>query len=107
MKNKIESKIINDKVKLIELKRQHKGKITYEEFALLLSINEELDFEYNNILYGIIHNPPKVFIGINVVYNEDKCTTERFEEYSNVEEMLNNFEINGKTIKDIWENVEF
>lgn len=91
------TEVLNEMVKLIELKRKRKEKITYEE----------LDFVYNGIVYSIIHNPPKVFIGINVVYNEGKYVTEKFEEYLDIEDLLKNFRIHAKKIKEIWNDVAF
>jgi len=94
---------LNDKVKKIDAKRQRKENLTYEEFVLLLSINEELDFEYSGILYSIVHNPPFVFLGRNVVYENGKYTTEKVAQYSTVFDLLDLTRIDNKAIKDIWE----
>ncbi|MFQ9737678.1 MAG: hypothetical protein ACLR06_08055 [Christensenellaceae bacterium] len=78
---------------------------SYESFVLRLISNEELDFKYKDILYSIIHNPPYVYLGINVTFDNKEYKTEKVERYLSIFELLDQFRIDGKRIREFWEDV--
>lgn len=80
-------------------------KETYESFALRLICNEELEFKYKDIVYSIIHNPPYIYLGRNVIFCNDEYKVEKWEQYSSIFELLNNFTIDGKKIRELWDDI--
>lgn len=78
---------------------------TYESFVLRLNRNEELDFKYKDILYSIIHNPPYVYVGRNVRFDNNEYTTEKVEQYLSIFQLLDQFTIEGKKISEIWGDI--
>lgn len=81
------------------------SKQTYESFLLKLISNEELDFKYKDIMYSIIHNPPYIYLGRNVIFCNHEYKTEKWEQYSSISQLLENFTIGGKKIKELWEDI--
>ena len=80
-------------------------KQTYENFVLRLMHNEELDFKYKGIMYSIIHNPPYIYLGRNVIFCNREYRTEKVERYSSIFQLLDNFTIEGRRIKEIWADI--
>ena len=85
--------------------RKMMDKQTYESFLLRLINNEELDFKYKDIMYSIIHNPPYIYLGRNVIFKNNEYKTEKVEQYSSIFELLDKFTINGKKIKELWKDI--
>lgn len=78
---------------------------TYESFVIRLINNEELDFVYKDIMYSIIHNPPYVYLGRNVIYRNGEYITEKFEQYLSIYQLLDQFTIEGKKLRELWDYV--
>lgn len=78
---------------------------TYQILLLRLMNNEELDFEYNDIRYSIVHNPPYIYLGRNVIFRNNEYKTEEVEQYSSIFELLDQFTIEGKKIKELWKDI--
>ncbi len=77
-------------------------KHAYDNFLLRLINNEELEFKYKGITYAVVHDPPYVYIFRNVIFANKKYTTESYERYSSIYQLLDSFKIDGKKIEDIW-----
>lgn len=71
------------------------------DLLVRLMCNEELDFEYNGVTYGIVHNYPYVYLCGNVIYSSDGCKSDLIGEYSSIFDLLDNARIEGKTIEEI------
>ena len=81
--------------------------MSYEEFVIMLSTNDELYFYYNKREYRVEHHGE-----INVYmcvyrYEDDKKILERSEEFNSIIELLTDFRIEGKSIYEIWPDVLF
>lgn len=81
------------------------NKQTYESFVLRLISNEELDFKYKNIRYSIIHNPPYIYLGQNVTFFNHEYKKEKWEQYSSIFQLLDEFKIDGKKISELWDDI--
>ena len=80
-------------------------KQAYESFLLRLFSNEELDFKYKDIRYSIIHNPPYIYLGRNVIFCNGEYETEKWEQYSSISQLLDKFAIEGKKIRELWADI--
>jgi len=80
-------------------------KHTYESFLLRLMSNEELDFKYKDIRYSIIHNPPYVYLGQNVIFSNNEYKTEKVEKYLSIHQLLEQFTIEGKKLRELWDDI--
>lgn len=81
--------------------------ITYEEFVIMLSTNDELYFMYNGREYQIEHTGKGIVHMCVSRFDNDGIILERNEKFSSIIDLLNNFEIDGKRIHEIWSNVYF
>ena len=81
--------------------------ISYEEFVIMLSTNDELYFMYNGREYQIEHTGYDVVHMCVTSFENGKITLERNEKFSSIIDLLNNFEIEGRKIHEIWSNVYF
>lgn len=81
--------------------------MSYEEFVIMLSTNDELYFMYNGKEYQIEYS------GKDIVYmcvsrlEDNRVILERNEKFNSIIELLNDFRIEGKSIHEIWSNVYF
>lgn len=91
----------------IHNKYTSKQKITYEEYVILLSTNDEIWFCYNNKMFQVTH-PTEYSVLVYIVDCMDVrvCKGETLE-YSNIIEMLQEYKIDGKRICEIWDKVYF
>ncbi len=81
-------------------------RISYEEFALACLENWELDFGYRGVDYEVVlGGGDKVIFFVDIKYKDGQCTWSKEEHYSNAAEMLEKVRIDGKTIKEIWDDV--
>ena len=81
--------------------------ITYEEFVIMLSTNDELYFMCNGREYQIEHTS-KEFVHMCVSkFENNEIILERNEKFSSIIDLLQNFKIDGKRIHEIWSNVYF
>ena len=79
--------------------------ITYEEFVIMLSTNDELWFGYDGCEYFIEHTGPNLVSMCVTRLNGPRDVMERCEQFVSVIDLLDNFRINDKRIRDVWENV--
>lgn len=80
-------------------------KETYESFVIRLNNNEELDFKYKDTIYSIIHNPPYIYLGWDVISGNNEYKTEKWEQYSTILQLLDEFTIAGKKLKELWDDI--
>jgi len=71
--------------------------ITYEELKELLLIGHEIEFEYNKKRYSI--NCGQDYWYLTEYYNKNQ-------EFKTTEELLEKGRIEGKSLEDIWSNVD-
>ena len=81
--------------------------LTYEEFVIMLSTNDELYFMYDEKEYQVEHTGKDIVHMCVTRYEDNKEILERYEKFSSIIELLNNFKINGKSLYEIWPNVHF
>ena len=84
-----------------------KQKITYEEYVIMLAVNDEIWFCYNNTVYQVDYGIPNVTAMYITEYNGIQKVSERSENYSSIIELLDKFRIEGKRIREIWDDVTF
>jgi len=72
--------------------------MTYEEMANSLSFGEEYNFYYNNEEYWISKNKEGNYL-TKVSDGSTQC-------FPNSEELLENAKIDGKTIKELWDDIQ-
>ena len=92
--------IINDKY-------QEKQKISYEEYVVLLSTNDEILFCYRDKMYQITHPTDDVTIMYTLECEDITSLVEKSKEYSDIIDLLLNYQIEGKRIIQIWPDVYF
>ncbi len=84
-----------------------KQKITYEEFIILLSTNDELIFYIGDIKYQIIYESDNVVAMYVTNYSESREKNLNIVRYGSLNDLLAKFKIEGKNIKDIWDRISF
>lgn len=82
-------------------------KITYEEYVIMLATNDEIWFWYHDAEYQVDHGLPDCTCMYITKYEDDQKVSERYEKFTSIIDMLQNFRVEGKAIKDIWYDVEF
>lgn len=108
MESPYESLSIQDKLEIAYDKYFKLEKISYAEYELLaLFANDEIWFCYKNTVYQIDHGLPNIITMYITKYKNKQKISERSENFSTVAELLNKFTIDGKTIKEIWDDVTF
>ncbi len=80
--------------------------ITYEEFVVMLSTNDELYFMYNEKGYQIEYYDKSTYMCVSRCEN-NKFIIERTEQFNSLIELLSNFKIDGKSIHEIWSDIQF
>lgn len=81
--------------------------VSYEEFVIMLSTNDELFFMYNGREYQIEHSGNDIVYMCVSSYENNRSILERNEKFNSIIELLNDFKIDGKSIHEIWSNVHF
>ncbi len=81
--------------------------MSYEEFVIMLSTNDELYFMHDEKSYQIEHFDEYTVYMCVSRYENNKFILERNEKFSSIIELLNNFKIEGKRIHEIWSDVQF
>ena len=81
--------------------------ITYEEYVIMLATNDELWFWHNNAEYQVIYSIPNTTTMYVTKYDGDKKVSEHSENFKSIIDMLENFRIDGRCIRDIWSDVSF
>jgi len=99
----MKKKILNNAYKKF-FKDEH---ITYEEFVIMLSTNDELYFNYNEREYQVEYVGGKsVYMCVTKLEN-GKTILERKERFNSLIDLLTHFKVDGKTIHEIWPSVRF
>jgi hypothetical protein len=97
-----------EKIELIYERYMKKQRITYEEYVLILmTTNDELWFCYDDTVYQVDYGIPGITAMYITKFNRKQKISERSENYSSVIDMLDKFKIEGKTIKEIWDDITF
>jgi len=107
LKKRFDELSVDEKIELISNKYYNKQKITYEEYVILAMTNDEIWFWFNNTEYQIDHGLSE-FTSIYITeFKENKKISERSENFTSIIELFEKFRIDGKNIKEIWDNVNF
>jgi hypothetical protein len=88
-------------------KYQKREKISYEEYVVLLTTNDEIWFSLNNKVYQVDHGAPGITSMFITEFDGSNKISERSEDFSSIIDMLHHFKIEGKTIKELWDDVAF
>ena len=83
------------------------NKKEYEEFIADLLCNDEFEFEYKGVEYGIMHNPPYVYIGWDPVSYDNTYGNKKYMQYSSISQLLNEFTIDGKKLDEIQSDIKW
>lgn len=99
---------LNELIELIDQKYLKKEKIFYEEFILLSLVYDNVYFVYHQTEYQIDRGLPDI-TSLFIIEHSKKLNKElkKEEKYCSVFELFNEVRINGKTIKEVWEDVTF
>ena len=98
---------IEERIEIAYEKYYNKQKVTYEEYVLMLATNDEIYFLYANNEYQIVYDSSE---SVSMCITEFKGTQKvsgRSESFSSIIELLDKFIIEGKRIRDIWDEVTF
>ncbi len=99
---------LDEQIELIDYKYQKKEKMYYEEFLLLSLIYDNVYFIYCQTEYQIDTSLPDITSLFIIEYDEKlNKKFQKEEKYCSVFELFNKARINGKTIKEIWNEVAF
>jgi hypothetical protein len=79
--------------------------VTYEEFVIMLSTNDELWFGYDGCEFFIEHTGPNIVSMCITRLDGPRDVMERCEQFASIIDLLDNFRINDKRIRDVWESV--
>ena len=80
---------------------------SYEEYVIMLSTYDELYFMYHEKEYQVEHHGDgSVYMCVSR-YENNIMILERSEKFNSIIELLNNFRIEGKLIREIWQNISF
>lgn len=102
-----ESLSIQEKLEIAYDKYHKHEKISYAEYEMMaINTIDEIWFFYNNTEYQIDYGLPNITAMYITEYDGKQKVSERSENYSSVIELLDQFRIDGKTIKEIWESVK-
>ena len=104
---KITKKHINTVLDDAYRKYYNNQKITYEEYVLMLATNDELWFWHNDTEYQVIYVIPNMTTMSVTKYDGNKKVSERSENYKSIIDLLQNFRIDGKCIRDVWDEISF
>jgi len=81
--------------------------MTYEEFVIMLSTNDELYFMYNGSEYQVEYDDiESVYMCVTRLEN-GKIIMERNERFDSLIDLLTNFKVDGKKIYEIWQDIHF
>ncbi len=83
------------------------NKEDYKEFIAELLCNDELEFVYKGVEYGIMHNPPYVYLCRNVIFINGRYESEKYEAYSTIEQLIAEATFDGKKLDEIQQDIEW
>lgn len=93
---------LKERLELIYDKYLKGQKITYDEYVLLLTTNDEIWFAYKGIEYQVCHESKDATTMVITEFKDGKKVSERSEIFSSTNDLLDKFKIEGKNIRDIW-----
>ncbi len=96
-----------DNIEIAYYKLDNGKPISYEEYILLLSTNDEIWFLYNDTEYQVVHESEQIISMCSTRFERTQRILINCQKYSSLNELLEKFRIDGKTIKEIWNNVTF
>lgn len=88
-------------------KYRSKNPISYEEYVILLSTNDEIWFAYKGLEYQVNHDDLDTTTMVVSKISGGKYTVIRTEKFHSIIELLNNFKVDGLQIKEIWDKTKF
>lgn len=83
------------------------NKEDYKKFIAELLCNDELEFVYKGVEYGVMHNPPYVYLCRNVIFINGKYESEKYEAYSTIEQLIAEATFDGKKLDEIQQDIEW
>ena len=95
----------SDQLELIYDKREHKEKLSYEDYVLMLLAGDEVAFEYKNTIYENVYIKKDVIHFCKTEYCGDTIVKESYEVFSCVKDLLNYAKIDGKSIELAWSEI--
>lgn len=95
----------NETVELIDAKYHAKQRITYEEYVILVASKYEAWFVYKDIEYQVDYGLENIVAMYVTVYNGTEKVSGKSVNFLSIFELLDKFRIEGKTIKEIWDEV--
>ena len=98
---------ITEKIEIAYEKYYNNQKITYEEYVFILATNDEIYFLYANDEYYIVYDSKESVSMCISEFKGSKKVSERSESFSSIIELLDKFRIEGKRIREIWDEVTF
>lgn len=108
LKKQENERSLSEQIELIDNKYQKKKKMLYEEFILLALIYDNVYFIYRQTEYQIDSALPNITSLFMIEYDEKSCIKTKTEEkFCSVFELFNRARIDGKTMKEIWDEVTF
>lgn len=100
-------KIVHSIFELTHEKYRSKKPISYEEYVILLSTNDEIWFVYKGLEYQVNHNDKDTTTMVVSMISGSNYTVVRTEEFHSIIELLHNFKVDGLLIKEVWHKITF
>lgn len=94
-----------DRIELAYYRRDSGQKVSYEEFVMMLSTNDELSFECDEEVCEIIHDRPTKVTFYVSKYCDSQLVHQRHGDFSSIDDLLKEARINGKSIEEAWEKI--
>jgi hypothetical protein len=100
-------KIKNTIFELTHEKYRRHERISYEEYVILLSTNDETWFVYNDLNYQVVHENSITTTMVVSKISGNKYQVVKTEDFHTIVDLLHNFRVDGLLIKDIWDKTSF
>ena len=95
-----------EKIELMYDRYEKHQPLTYEEFVIVADVtNDELSFLHDDIEYQICYESADVVYMCATSYKDHPEKLLRCEKFASLIELFDKFRIDGKRIRDIWDNV--
>lgn len=105
-KNESRNKVVDNYSPETAMKAMGTYHMTYSEYARLAS-NCEIWFDYKDAEYWIYPNGGDCITMYITKYDGDQILSEESINFKTSRDLLANFKIEGKTIEEIWKDIEF
>lgn len=90
----------------IDSKRMKRERISYDEYRMIVLSNDEVSFTYKDIQYEIVHDKD-VLVYENKFEHGQIVQSNCVAEFDSAQMLLDRFLIDGKSIKEIWDEATF